>query len=216
MWVKICGIRDVETARTVADLRPDAIGLNFFPQSPRLVDVRMAERICRALPVEVEPIGVFVNHDADDVLSICQHCRITTVQLHGDESPQAAVHLAEQGLDVIRAVRVDEAAIQQLPGTIAAHSAASLRGVLVDSRASGQFGGTGITAPWEPLAAAWKCEWPSLILAGGLTPANVALAVASVRPWGVDTASGVESSPGVKDLALVKDFITAARRGGTP
>jgi phosphoribosylanthranilate isomerase len=211
MWVKICGIRDVETARAVADLRPDAIGLNFFPQSPRFVDVRMAERICRALPVDVEPIGVFVNHDADDVLSICQHCRITTVQLHGDEGPDVAVRLAEQGLDVIRALRVDEVGIGELPELIAAHSSASLRGVLVDARAPGQFGGTGQTAPWAPLAAIWKCEWPALILAGGLTPANIALAVASVNPWGVDTASGVESSPGVKNLSLVRDFIAAAR-----
>jgi phosphoribosylanthranilate isomerase len=216
MWVKICGIRDVETARAVADLRPDAIGLNFFPQSPRYVDVRMAERICRALPVDVEPIAVFVNHDADDIQSICKHCRITTVQLHGDETPDDAVRIAEQGLEVIRALRVDAAAIAQLPQAIADHNAASLRGVLVDSRTAGQYGGTGVTAPWDPLAAAWKGDWPPLILAGGLTPANVAQAIRAVGPWGVDTASGVESSPGIKDLSLVQDFITAARQSGTP
>ena len=211
MWVKICGIHDVETARAVADLRPDAIGLNFFPQSPRFVDVRMAERICRALPVDIEPIGLFVNHNVDDILSICQHCRITTVQLHGDEPIEQLGRLVEQGLSVIRALRVDAAGVPAIPETIAAHSAVPLRAILVDAKTPGQFGGTGQTAPWKPLAAVWQCDWPSLILAGGLTPSNVAQAIHSVGPWGVDTASGVESSPGIKDIPRTREFIEAAR-----
>lgn len=210
MWVKICGIRDVETARAISDLRPDAIGLNFYSQSPRSVDVRMAERIARALPVDVEPIGVFVNHDPEEIATICRHVRISTVQLHGDESPEVATALQQQGFQVIRALRIDAANVDTLPATMEAHSG-SLRAVLVDARTSGQYGGTGHTAPWTLLAAHWRPDWPPLILAGGLTPENVGEAIGRLHPWGVDTASGVESSVGMKDPALAKQFIASAR-----
>lgn len=211
MWVKICGLHDVDSARSIADLGPDAIGLNFHPQSPRFVDVRMAERIVRAIPSEVEPIALFVNRDPDDMLEIAVQLRISTIQLHGDEPPAVAASLAQSGLQVIRAVRVDESTIPALAATVQDHKDIPLRAVLVDARVAGQFGGSGRTAPWKLIADAWRPDWPPLILAGGLNPENVADAIAVTHPWGVDTASGVESSPGLKDVALARRFINAAR-----
>jgi phosphoribosylanthranilate isomerase len=211
MFVKICGIRDVDTARAVADCGPDAIGLNFYQKSSRWLDVRMAERICRSLPSNVEPIGVFVNHSVEEILEVTKNCRIATVQLHGDESPEIASRLIEAGLDVIRALRIDEQNAAQLPDLIAEYRDIPLRAVLVDARVDGAYGGSGRTAPWQAIAAAWKCEWPPLILAGGLTPANIGEAISTARPWGVDTAGGVETSPAIKDPAKVREFIRGAR-----
>jgi phosphoribosylanthranilate isomerase len=213
MWVKICGVRDVVTARDVADLGPDAIGLNFHPESPRYVDFRTAERIVRALPVNVEPIGVFVNREPDDILEIALPLRMTTVQLHGDEPVEVAAGLIRSGLQVIRAIRIDEANADSLPETVAAYAGMPLRAVLVDARVSGVYGGTGRPAPWELIARVLQPSWPPLILAGGLTPDNVAAAIEVTHAWGVDTASGVETSPGVKDLELTRKFIAAAREG---
>jgi phosphoribosylanthranilate isomerase len=112
---------------------------------------------------------------------------------------------------VIRAVRVDESTIPALAATVQDHKHIPLRAVLVDARVAGQFGGSGRTAPWKLIADAWRPDWPPLILAGGLIPENVADAIAVTHPWGVDTASGVESSPGLKDVALARRFINAAR-----
>jgi phosphoribosylanthranilate isomerase len=172
----------------------------------------MAERICRSLPLEVEPIGLFVNHPVDEILGVVGNCRIRTVQLHGDETPEIAARLVDAGLEVIRALRVDEQNVAAIGEMLAPYSSMPLRSVLVDARVAGAYGGTGHTAPWKELAAAWNCEWPPLLLAGGLTPSNVAEAIRVVGPWGVDTAGGVESSPGIKDLALVRSFVERARR----
>jgi phosphoribosylanthranilate isomerase len=211
MFIKICGIRDVETARAVADCGPDAIGLNFFRQSARWLDVRMAERICRALPPDVEPVGVFVNHPVDEILETARNCQIRTAQLHGDEPPQVASQLVDAGLEVIRALRVDEQNVSQLVAMVAAYQSVPLRALLVDAKVAGMYGGSGQTAPWQAIAAAWRRDWPPLILAGGLTPANIGEAIAAAHPWGVDTAGGVESSTAIKDPAKVRAFIDAAR-----
>lgn len=215
MFVKICGIRDVDTARAVADCGPDAIGLNFYRQSSRWLDIRMAERICRSLPANVEPIGVFVNHSVDEILDVTKNCRITTAQLHGDELPQVASQLIDSGLEVIRAIRVNEENVGQLPDLIAQYDDVPLRAVLVDAKIAGFYGGSGHTVPWQSIAAAWECNWPPLILAGGLTPTNISEAISRVRPWGVDTAGGVESSPAIKDPARVRSFIDSARAGSS-
>jgi len=216
MFVKICGIRDVATARAVAECGPDAIGLNFYRKSSRWLDLPMAERICRALPPEVEPIGVFVNHAVAEILDIASHCRIGTVQLHGDEAPDIAEKLIRSGREVIRALRIDEANAERLPEYVAAYRDIRLRAFLVDARVEGAYGGSGRTAPWGAIAKAWSCDWPPLILAGGLTPVNIAEAVREAHPWGVDTAGGVESSPAIKDPIKVRAFIENARTVSPP
>lgn len=213
MWIKICGLTDPKVAAQVAVLRPDAVGLNFYRSSPRCVTVDVATQVAAALPSEVEPIGVFVNHAAEDVLSISRRVGLRTVQLHGDETPEFAAPLQAAGLEIIRAFRVGEAGMDEVDRHLSEYRrlGIELRACLVDSRVAGSFGGTGHTAPWDMLAASWQCDWPPLILAGGLRPDNVAAAIRVVRPWGVDTASGVELAPGRQDPAVARTFIEAAR-----
>jgi len=214
MWIKICGIRDVQSAQAVEQAGADAIGLNFYARSPRVVAPATAAEIVAALDGIAEPVGVFVNHSVAEVHAICRHCVLRTIQLHGDEP---AEQLAELSRDyrVIRAFRV---------GAEGLHSAGLYLGecrrlgalpwaCLVDAHEPGKFGGTGHRAPWETLALEYKsAEWPPLILAGGLRPENVSQAIATVGPWGVDVAGGVESSVACKDLALVRQFVVNARK----
>jgi phosphoribosylanthranilate isomerase len=214
LWIKICGIRDVATAVRVAELGADAIGINFYAGSPRCVaDVATAAAIVTALPASVEAVGVFVNHSARQIREICTATGLTSVQLHGDEPDSTIDELSD--LTVIRAIRIEQ--------DVAAQTAALLAGYakltrppsawLVDARVPGSYGGTGQTVDWTQLSPEQRRGWPRLILAGGLTPENVAEAVAIVRPDGVDVASGVESAAGVKDLQRVECFIAACRGG---
>jgi len=221
MWIKICGIRDIETATQIADLNPDAIGLNFFAKSPRSVDAETAARISEALPAGIERIGLFVNHSLQEVLETCRQCSLGTAQLHGDETPAflASLQSANPDLKLLRAFRVDaQSGCSEIEEFLARSDelGVSLDGCLVDSRVAGEYGGTGHTAPWDLLAGQYDSRrWPRLILAGGLTPDNVADAIRIVSPAGVDVASGVESSRGVKDLNLVASFIEAAKGSAT-
>ncbi len=214
MWIKICGIKDLDTAQRIAELRPDAIGLNFYPQTPRQVDVAVAAKIAAALPAGVEPVGLFVNHAAEDVGEIAKTCRLRTVQLHGDEPPDFAAAFPE--LKVIRAVRIGAEGLGAAAAFLqqCAHQQTTPDYCLVDARVAGKYGGTGHTVSWEMLDREYRREtWPPLILSGGLTPENVDEAIRICRPWGVDVSSGVESAPAVKDIDLVQRFIEAARRG---
>jgi phosphoribosylanthranilate isomerase len=216
MWVKICGISDLPTARRIAELRPDAIGLNFHTPSPRAVAPRKAAAIAQAVRGSVDPVGLFVNHGIDQILATCSDCDFATLQLHGDETADfiADLRRALPNARIIRVHRLGSEGIGSLADSITecAHRAVKLDACLVDARVEGTFGGTGQTAPWDVLARDYRRdEWPPLILAGGLNPENVADAIRTVRPWGVDVASGVESSPGQKDLAAVERFIRAAR-----
>ncbi|MDA0588692.1 MAG: phosphoribosylanthranilate isomerase [Planctomycetota bacterium] len=217
MWIKICGIRDVETAMQIAALNPDAIGLNFFAKSPRSVDVETAAKISATISAAIERIGLFVNHSTEEVLDICQQCSISTAQLHGDETPGFLARLksTRPDLKLFRAFRVDATdGCSEIADYLAkcGQLGVTLDGCLIDSRVEGEYGGTGHTAPWDLLADQYDSRgWPRLILAGGLTSENVAEAIRVTHPWGVDVASGVESSRGVKDVSLVERFIEAAR-----
>jgi phosphoribosylanthranilate isomerase len=213
MWIKICGIRDVATAREISRLQPDAIGLNFYARSPRVVPADVAAEIARALPDEVAAVGVFVNHSRLEIEELCRHCNLDFVQLHGDEPPEFIAEL--QPRRVIRAFRVgpegcvDVAVYLGRCRELGALPAACL----IDSRVDGLYGGSGQTVAWDLLQREYPlADWPPLILAGGLYPGNIAAAVQAVRPWGVDVASGVESSPAVKDLRLVEKFLAGAGR----
>ncbi len=213
MWVKICGVRDVPTALRVAAFSPQAIGLNFYERSPRWIDVAAAAEVVARLPPEIEPVGVFVNHSVAQIDAICRTCRLNTIQLHGDEPAEFAACL--RPYRVIRAFRVLADGIDQIGEYLrecATHQI-SLAGCLVEPRVIDVYGGTGQTAPWDALKRNYNFSaWPPLILAGGLTPENVADAIRAVGPWGVDVASGVESAPGCKDDTKVLQFIENARR----
>jgi phosphoribosylanthranilate isomerase len=217
MWVKICGIRDTTTAENVAKLMPDAIGLNFYSQTPRAVPVETAAEIVRQLPQDIEPVGLFVNHTVEEIRNICDQCNIRTVQLHGDEPPQLLADLQADNaeLKIIRAYRMGTEGVDPLAKYLAdcARLDTKIFACLIDAWVEGMYGGSGQTLPWDRLAAEYqRDDWPRLILAGGITAKNISVAVRTVWPWGVDVAGGVESSPAVKDLTLVERFITAARK----
>jgi phosphoribosylanthranilate isomerase len=211
--VKICGITRPQWAVAAADAGADAIGL-VFAESSRRVTSFEAARIVAALPPWVAPVGVFVDEPPVRIAGIAQAAGLVAVQLHGDEPPDAPAKLAP--LKVVKAFRIGS------PGDVDAairwRTSAELAGrlpdgYLVDAAApGGAKGGTGLVTDWR-LAARMVSEgfWP-LILAGGLTPENVAEAVAAVRPWGVDTSSGVESAPGVKDPEKIRAFVEEVRK----
>jgi phosphoribosylanthranilate isomerase len=197
--VKICGVTRLEDALLAARLGADALGFNFWPGSRRYVHPEAARAIVRALPPLVTAVGVFVNPTRDEVLRAVEASGITVAQLHGDEPPELAASLP---LPVIKAIRVSGR------DALAALAAYDVQGVLLDAPAPG-YGGSGTTFDWA-LAAEVAASRP-ILLAGGLSPDNVAEAIRAVRPWGVDVASGVEASPGVKDPEKLRRFIDAAK-----
>ncbi|MCA8995675.1 MAG: phosphoribosylanthranilate isomerase [Planctomycetaceae bacterium] len=214
MWIKICGVRDLSVAEEIANVGPDAIGLNFHPPSKRYVDPGLAKEIVAMLPDEIRPVGVFVNRTVSEIESICGQTGLKTVQLHGDETPEFAANL--QGFDIIRAFRIGSGeSLRSVAQELQAFADLGVRliGCLVDAHVDGEYGGTGKTAPWKRLAQEWKSTtWPPLFLAGGLNPNNVAVAIQTVRPAGVDVASGVESAPGIQDPQRIRKFVESARQ----
>lgn len=216
MWVKICGIRDQATATEIAALAPDAVGLNFYRKSPRSLVPSMAAEITSSLPANVEPVGLFVNETVESIHEICLLTGLRSIQLHGDESPELLKQLAERDSSYrfIRAWNPGNEGLDSLRNYLERLGSlnVSLSACLIDARVPGMHGGTGKKVDWDLLRREYhQDEWPPLILAGGLTPDNVADAIQAVQPWGVDVASGVESSPAVKDMARVEQFIRAAR-----
>ena len=201
MLIKICGFRDIATAVAAADAGADMIGVNFYPPSPRCVDVPTAARICAALPPGVMKVGLFVNETPERIRETAAVCGLDAVQLHGDFPADRLPELAP--LKIIRAVGVSkEDDLKRLEGIAADF-------ILLDTAVKGMHGGTGKSFDWR-LAAKAK-RYGRIILAGGLNPGNVREAIRQANPDGVDVASGVESAPGVKDAALILQFIEAAR-----
>jgi phosphoribosylanthranilate isomerase len=199
LLVKICGVTTAKDAAMAADLGADAIGVNFWPGSKRYVDPGEAGPILAAIPKGVLKVGVFVNASADDVGRHIFGLGLDRAQLHGDEV--ADDYATVDPLHIVRAVRVRDA------GSFAAEVGWKPALWLYDAFVEG-FGGGGAPAPWPLIAA--RARRPFL-LAGGLTPENVAEALRATHPEGVDVASGVERAPGVKDAAKVAAFIAAAR-----
>jgi phosphoribosylanthranilate isomerase len=210
--VKICGITRVKDALAAAAAGADAIGLNFYAGSQRHLGEEAAGEIVAQLPAGVLPVGVFVNAQARDVCRLFDELQLGLIQLHGDEPPEFLTQLG--GLPVMRALRMGKEGWTPLVRYLdrCRELACLPRMVLVDAFQSGQYGGTGQTADWSMLVQ-WRSRFPELplVLAGGLTPENVAQAVEAVKPAAVDTASGVEQDPGIKDPALIAAFVRNAR-----
>ena len=210
--VKICGITNIEDALVVARAGADAVGLNFYARSPRYITLDTARQIVAALPKEMVKVGLFVNADPADVCRVCDDLGLDLIQLHGDEPPELLAQLG--GRPVMRALRLGTKGIRPVFECLrrCQELAAMPSLTLLDALIPGEYGGTGKTADWT-VAKQYAAEsgLPPLVLAGGLTPANIADAIRTVRPAAVDTASGVESSPGRKDPAAVASFIQAAR-----
>ena len=198
--VKICGITHVEDALQACACGADALGLVFYPQSPRCVTPEQARAIIRALPPLVTTVGLFVNEEPQRIRQLAEDCGLDVIQLHGDEGAGACDYAPRRS---IKALRVKDAA------SLAGHEEFGTSALLLDAWVAGAYGGTGESFNWE-LAAGIARQRP-VILAGGLRPENVAAAVQAVRPYGVDVSSGVEAAPGRKDPAKVAAFIRNAK-----
>jgi phosphoribosylanthranilate isomerase len=207
--IKFCGITELDDAERAVATGAWAVGLNFWPGSPRRCDPDAAAEIAAAIKRRVEVVGVFVNATLDRVAEIADGVGLTTVQLHGDEGPAYCSEAARRtGCKVIKAVRVRSGADVQ------ALSSFHTDYHLLDSYIPGVPGGTGETFAWE-IARAHRGSVP-MILSGGLNPDNVGEAIRAVSPFAVDVASGVERAPGVKDPDKLQAFADAVRAAAIP
>jgi phosphoribosylanthranilate isomerase len=199
--IKICGIKTINDAVAAMDAGADLIGFNFYPKSPRYVEVGMVRNIMSVVRQDgrAKSVGVFVNASVGEILATMETLGLNLAQLHGDETIEMLNQLDGKGFKAFRGIP------KSVDGFIRSEAPA----FLVDASVKGVYGGSGVTADWDGAAELAK-KFP-LLLAGGLTPENVAEAVGRVKPWGVDVASGVESAPGEKDARKMKAFVRAVR-----
>ncbi len=198
--IKICGTTNATDAQLAVDSGADLLGFIFYAKSPRYITPAAAGDIITGLPPAIGKIGVFVNESVETMLSIAEEAGLTGLQLHGEESPELIPRLA--GYDIVKAISLRTA------GDLARLDDFAGVGILIDTPCP-QWGGSGATGNWDLARAA--AERRDILLAGGLTPDNVAAAITAVRPAGVDAVSGVEAEKGVKAPDKVRQFIAAAR-----
>ena len=201
--VKICGIKTLKDALAAIEAGADYLGFNFYPKSVRFIEKSACAEITSVLKREhlhIKLVGVFVNSSVEEIQDILQTCQLDLVQLHGDEKPEIFAQLAPYAFRAFRG----------LPESNAGYERNEVPSMLIDAAVKGVYGGSGVTVDWAAAAELAK-KYP-LLLAGGLTPENVADAVRQVRPWGVDVASGVESVPGEKDAGKMVQFVKEVKR----
>jgi phosphoribosylanthranilate isomerase len=199
--VKICGLTSAADAVRAAEAGADAIGLMFYPPSPRAIGIADARAIVRELPPFVLRVGVFVNPLEDDVWRAINEVGLSLLQFHGEEPPEFCTQFGVMSMKAFRVQNQESLAQLERYPTDA---------WLLDAYSAKGLGGTGETFNWDLAVRAREFGRP-IFLAGGLTPANVAEAVRHVRPFGVDVSSGVESAPGRKDPEKVRAFVAAAK-----
>jgi phosphoribosylanthranilate isomerase len=206
--IKICGIKTLNDALAAIHAGADYLGFNFYPKSVRFIEKDACAEITSVLMKEypyIKLVGVFVNSPMDEINNILQSCPLGLAQLHGDETPEMVNAFNGKAFKAIRlsaSTSIDESVYPFLKSALEP-------ALLVDASVKGVYGGSGVTADWT--AAAELAKKYSLLLAGGLTPKNVADAVSRVKPWGVDVASGVESAPGKKDAEKMQAFVRVVR-----
>ena len=219
-WIKICGTTNLEDALAAAEAGADALGFVFAP-SPRRISPRDAARIIAALPAALEKVGVFVNQSVELVLDTVHRTGLTGVQLHGEEDGRFARRLRDEyrsgQLRVIKVVSMREVGQGTGKGLVIAaqkDAAKMFSALLLDSGGNGKRGGTGATFDWQEAAPMVRllAKRIALIVAGGLNPDNVAKALRTFHPWGVDVVSGVEQAAGKKDAGKLRAFIAAVRQ----
>ena len=221
MWTKICGVTTLESAQAVIDAGVSAVGLNFFTGSKRFVSVSAAAEIAEVIRGKgtensiPDIVGVFVNSPVADIARTADEVGLTAIQFHGDEPTDliCRLHEARPGLSVIRALRVSVGQLDEHLRTIDdLQQRLPLAACLLDAFVAGEFGGTGVTVDLRIPSIYLQQARPRLILAGGLTPENVAGIVQQANPWGVDTASGVETAPGIKHPDRCAMFVHEASK----
>lgn len=204
--LKVCGITRAQDAELATELGAWALGMIFWPGSPRRCDPAVAAGIARALKRRVEVAGVFVDARLDHVAAIAEGVGLTLIQLHGDEGPAYCAEVARRtGAKVIKAARVRSRA------EILALGAFHVDFHLLDTARIGMPGGTGETWDWGLLTRRGRGDVP-VLLSGGLKPENVEDAIGAVQPWAVDVSSGVEAQPGTKDPEKLEAFVAAVNR----
>lgn len=202
--VKICGITNPDDAAAAVEAAADALGFVFHRKSPRYVEPQVVKAIVASLPPFILPVGVFVNEEPKVVRDLMDSCGLALAQLHGDES---AGYCETLGRPVMKAIRLKDRA--SLLALAEYKGRAQVRGFLLDAFAPDVYGGTGHTTNWSIAAEIAKSM--TVILAGGLTPENVAAAIGTVKPYAVDVSSGVEATPGKKDHGKIRAFVQAAK-----
>ncbi|SRR5581483_3651524 len=217
-WVKICGITNLDDARTAVDAGADALGFVFYEKSPRNIEFDRAREIVSSLNGDVETVGVFVDQDPGKMIEVAQKLGLKAVQLHrtnlltGNLGDQPGV--AGLCADDIKVYFVFPASGFMWPSEPGSRDRSGLAGIFLDSGTEQQPGGTGNTFDWKEarrLVSAMSQD-VNVIVAGGLTPENVAGAIEVLHPYGVDVSSGVEAKPGKKDPQKVRAFIRAVRQ----
>ncbi len=214
MKVKICGITNIDDAQAAVEAGADLLGFNFYLKSLRYILPELAAAIVQQIRSRGRPsplmVGVFVNAPLEEVRAIMAVAQLDLAQLHGDESAQMVKQLNGRGFKALRPASEAEVGIEAERFARYGPNAPVL---LIDAYRKDQYGGTGHTADWS-IATKLGQQYP-ILLAGGLTPENVAEAIRQVRPWGVDVASGVEASPGKKDAVKLKVFVDQCQRIGS-
>jgi len=217
-WIKICGTTNLHDAQDSVHAGASALGFIFAP-SPRRVDIFGAAAILADLTLDIETVGVFVNEHPRRIGEIVSQVACTGIQLHGDEPPEDMKEYRKTlgGRQIIKTLQARELLEDGGEEKLDRYLAADIDAILLDSGSADEPGGTGKPFEWEraaPLAAKIRDAMP-LIIAGGLTPENVAEALDLFRPWGVDVVSGVEFEPGKKSSTKVRHFIAAVREKET-
>ena len=206
-WTKICGITRAQDALAAADFGADAIGLNFYPQSPRAISVTDVENLVKGLPRRVSVVALFVNPTPELVRQVLGTGAVDLLQFHGNESAEFCEQFETPYMKVV-AVKLDS----DLKSEFAKYESAQY--MLLDSFDPIMLGGTGNTFDWGRVIELTQKQRSRLVLAGGLGPANVREAIEIVQPFGVDVSSGVEASKGIKDLKMMQLFIQGVRASG--
>jgi len=206
-WIKICGLTNLPDAKLAVSLGANALGFIFAP-SKRKVEPEKVNEIVNCLPEETEKIGVFIDKEAEEVRKIAGFCGLTGLQFHGNESPQYCKKFMDY--KVIKTFRVN--AEKGWDNIISYVQVSAVNRILLDTYVTEVPGGTGKTFPWDlvPIHENWG-DIP-VIIAGGLTPKNVARAIKEARPFGIDVGSGVEREPGIKDEIKMKKLIYEVRK----
>ncbi|MCP4296549.1 MAG: phosphoribosylanthranilate isomerase [Proteobacteria bacterium] len=197
--LKVCGITRLDQALEISSLGVDALGFVLYPPSPRYIQPQLIKNIISELPPLLKTVGVFVDEKIEHIKSILDLTGLDLAQLHGDESPEYCRDLTNMGVSWIKAFRIktkiDFSILEQYRS----------QSFLLDAWSEAEYGGTGKTFNWDLARPAAKRY--DILLAGGITPENVTLAIQQIQPYGIDVSSGVESAPGIKSISKIKTLI---------